>query len=299
MNIVFFGNTKYSTIVARTLHDKFGLSAVVTIPDRPIGRARILTPNPVKTFANKNHIPVLTFNKLDSDAIKKITSTMKQSNNGAIDFLIVADYGLILPQALLTLPKYAALNVHHSLLPKYRGPSPAPTAILNEDEISGVTIIKMTEKVDAGPILAQQEYRLTPTETTESLLTKLNQLGGKLVIEVIQSLTHLEGVNQDDSQATYTSRFTKQDGYIDLDNPPDPKKLDRMIRAFYPWPGVWSKWTPSRHPESANRRTKDLKVVKFLPEGKIQMEGKKALLLKDFLNGYPNFPLKSITLDKK
>lgn len=281
MNIVFFGNTKYSAIVARTLHDKFGLSAVVTIPDRPIGRARILTPNPVKTFAKKNHIPVLTFDQLDANAITTIKTTIEP------DFLIVADYGLILPKILLTLPKYAALNVHHSLLPKYRGPSPAPTAILNGDEISGITIIKMTEKVDAGPILAQQEYQLSSTETTDSLLTKLNQLGGKLVIEIIESLTHLEGVNQDESQATYTHRFTKQDGYIDLDNPPVPKNLDRMIRAFYPWPGVWSKWSPSRHPESANRRSEDLKVVRFLPEGKIQMEGKKPLPLKDFLNGYP------------
>lgn len=294
MNIVFFGNTKYSAIVVRALHDKFKLAAIITIPDRPTGRARILTPNPAKTFAAENNIPVLTFDKLTADTI----TTIEQLNNQAIDFLIVADYGLILPKILLTLPKYAALNVHHSLLPKYRGPSPAPAAILNGDDATGVTIIKMTEKVDAGPILAQQEYRLAPTETTDSLLTKLNQLGGELVIEVIQSLAHPEGVitqPQDESQATYTRRFTKQDGYIDVNNPPDLAKLDRMIRAFYPWPGVWTLW---RLKESKSQGVKE-KIVKFLPGRLIQMEGKKAVLLKDFLHGYPDFPLKSITIDKK
>src|SRR3989344_1366201 len=160
MNILFFGNTKYSVIDEEILHRKFGLSLVITIPDKPSGRKRELKPSPVKKFALENNIPVLTFERLDSNAIKTINSTMKQSNplrpplastqarseasNKTIDFIVVADYGLILPNQVLELPRYAAINVHHSLLPKYRGPSPAPTAILNGEKISGVTIIKMT-----------------------------------------------------------------------------------------------------------------------------------------------------------
>lgn len=270
MKIVFFGNTKYSVIVAKTLHKAFGLTAVVTIPDRPLGRKKILTPSPVKHFAVTNTIPCLTFDKLDESAIAKIGQLQP-------DFLIVADYGLILPQRLLTVPKYTALNVHHSLLPKYRGPSPAPAAILRDDKISGVTIIQMTDKVDAGPILAQKEYTLKPDETTDSLLTALNSLGGKLVVDVIKNYSVLTPKSQDESKASMTKHMTKQDGYIDVNNPPSPEQLNRMIRAYYPWPNVWTILRTKNH----ELRTK------FLPGQKLQVEGGKPMSIKDFLNGYP------------
>lgn len=278
MCVVFFGNTKYSVIVAKALHEAFGLTAVVTIPDRLLGRKKILSPSPVKQFAVTHTIPCLTFDKLGESAIAKIGQLQP-------DFLVVADYGLILPQRLLTVPKNAALNVHHSLLPKYRGPSPAPTAILHGDKISGVTIIQMTDKVDAGPILAQKEYALRPDETTDSLLTTLNALGGELVVAVIANYKSITPTQQDESKASMTKRMTKEDGYIDIDNPPSPDKLDRMIRAYFPWPNVWSK---------ANLRGQE-KVIKFLPckaspyeaNFLIQVEGGKPMSLKDFLNGYP------------
>src|SRR3989344_2357275 len=233
MQIVFFGNTKYSVIVAKSIHNEYGLSSVVTLPDRPLGRKKLLTPSPVAQFALENKIPVLTFDKLDKTVIlsnAKDLSRMRASNklrdssatpqnDNNIDFLVVADYGRILPQEVLDLPKKAPLNVHHSLLPKYRGPAPAPTAILNGDKVSGVTIIKMVDEVDAGPILAQKEYTLAPDETTDSLLTKLNTLGGKLVVDVIKHYDSLNAVPQDNSKASLTNRMSKQDGYIDLENP--------------------------------------------------------------------------------
>ena len=308
--IIFFGNTKYSKIVASALFKKFDLTAVLTIFDKPSGRNRVLTPNQVKVFAKENKIELVETEKLD-DLTIKIVANLKP------DFLVVSDFGLILPENLLQVPKYTPLNVHHSILPKYRGPSPAPSAILAGEEISGVTIIKMTKDVDSGPILAQQEYRLKPDETTDSLLTELNKLGAQLVSIVIKShlahsrsedktpsRTHSGSVaqdvkifrppqDQDESKATYTRRFIKKDGFIDLKNPPDPQKLDRMIRAFYPWPGVYA---------NSKIKNQKSKIIKFLPNLPtilptyhpadpflIQPEGKRPLTIGQFRNGYPQF----------
>lgn len=273
MNVVFFGNTKYSVIVAEAVRKKFGLALVVTNPDRPAGRRHILTPNPVKTFALENNIRVITADKLDQGIIGQIAKLKP-------DFLVLTDYGLILPKDILALPEYAPLNIHHSLLPKYRGPSPAPTAILNGEKISGVTIIRMNEQVDAGQILAQKEYHLKGDETTDSLLIQLNTLGGKIIIPVIEN--YLKGtikpVKQDEAKATFTKRLKKEDGLIDLENPPAPDILDRMIHAYHPWPGVWTKWKIAGG---------GWRIVKFLPERKVQVEGGKPMTVKDFLNGYP------------
>lgn len=277
--IVFFGSSKYSVIVAQALLEKFGLSAIVTTSDKPAGRGKILTPNPVKLFALKRHIPVITASKLDDKIVESI-------KNLSPDFLVIADFGLILPNKLLSAPKYAPLNIHHSLLPKYRGPSPAPTAILNGDKISGVTIIKMSEKLDAGEILAQKEYALKPDETTDSLLTRLNELGGQIIIPVIEYYKKYEkNAIKQGSKASFTRKITKEDGYIDLSNPPSPQKLDQMIRAYYPWPGVWT-LIPLRF-HLVRGGTSQEKVIKFLPGQKLQVEGGKPMTYKDFLNGYP------------
>lgn len=266
MKIIFFGNTKYSIIGAGIVNTTYPIMLFITIPN-----------SPVKFLAKKLNTPVMETTKLDKTILEKV----KKMNP---DFLIVEDYGLILPKQLLCLPKYAPLNIHHSLLPKYRGPSPAPFAILNGDKVSGVTIIKMNEEVDKGEILAQKEYALSENETTDSLLTKLNEMGAQLLISVIKE--YLEGVEkpavQTESAATVTRRFEKKDGYFDIEHPPSPEKLDRMIRAFYPWPTVWTRWNG--------------KIVKFLPGGLLQMEGKKPISLKDFLNGYPDFPLGQLQL---
>ena len=273
MKIVFFGSSKYSTIVQKALYDKFGLLLSVTAPDKPKGRKRKLTPTPVKEFALKNKILLITPAKLTEEVIDNIAKVKP-------DFLAVCDYGLILPLELLKLPKYDALNVHHSLLPKYRGPSPAPATILAGDEKSGVTIISMSEDVDAGDILTQKEYILKEDETTDSLLTKLNTLGGQLVIKVIENYLagSIQKTKQDNSKATYTHRLTKQNGLIDLLNLPNPIDLDRMIRAYYPWPGVWSK---------LKIQNSKLRTIKFLPGNLIQPEGKRAMTITEFKNGYP------------
>lgn len=273
MKIVFFGNTKYSAFGLEIIHSKIPVSLAVTISDRPSGRKRELKPNPVKKFAQEHKIPVTEADKLEASIVNEIGKIEP-------DFLIVEDYGLILPESLLEIPRYAPLNIHHSLLPKYRGPSPAPSAISNGDKVSGVTIIAMTEEVDAGDILAQQQYKLGPDETTDSLLTTLNKLGGELVLKVIKD--YISGnekpVKQDDKLASYTKRLTKQDGYFDINSPPDQKTLDHLVRAFYPWPSVWSKIKV--------KSGKEL-IIKFLPGQMIQPEGKRKMTVKEFLNGYP------------
>jgi methionyl-tRNA formyltransferase len=274
MNIIFFGNTNYSLIGAQIIHQHLPLSHIVTIPDRP-NKKGTLTPSPLKTFGIENNIPILTVNKLDSATIE-IISAMQP------DFFVVEDYGLILPPKLLETPLYAPLNIHHSLLPKYRGPSPAPSALLAGETQTGVSIIHMTNTVDAGPIYAQQPYTIQATDTTDSLLTHLNQLGGDLVVQVINDIINGQAIAtpQDEKQATLTHFMKKSDGFIDLDNPPSPTHLDRMIRAYYPWPTVWLRLAIA--PKSANR-----KIIKFLPNNKMQMEGKKPVSYEDFMNGYP------------
>ena len=275
MKIVFFGSSKYSCIVAEIIEKKLGLSLVVTHKDQPAGRKRKLKESPVKQFARKHGLAVLTCDKLDRKTIANITKVKP-------DFLVVADYGQILPKDLLKVSKHAPLNIHHSLLPKYRGSSPAPAAILAGETKSGTTVIEMTEKVDAGPILAQQEYTLTYDETTDSLLTKLNTLGGQLVTEVINQFLKESQIaqKQDETQATYTHRLKKEDGQISTKNLPNPQTLDRMIRAFYPWPGVWT--------EVKSQKSK-VKIIKFLPDSPflIQPEGKRPMTIREFKNGYP------------
>jgi methionyl-tRNA formyltransferase len=196
------------------------------------------------------------------------------------DLIVVASYGKILPKEQIETPKYGALNVHPSLLPKYRGPSPLQAAILNGDRVSGVTILKLDEQMDHGPILAKKEVELSEDETFDSWSKKGFEIGAEMLVDLIPDYISgkLSPTSQDDTQATYCKLVKKEDGYFEIDKVPE--NLDRMIRAYYPWPGAWTKWNG--------------KVVKFLPGGQVQMEGKKATDLKSFLNGYPDFPIKEL-----
>ena len=277
--IVFFGNTKYSVIDAEALHKSFGLSAVVTIPDR-IGQRRQITSSPAKIFAESQKIPVIEADKLTPEIIKDIKEYQP-------DFLVVAAYGLILPKSLLAVPSYSPLNVHHSLLPKYRGPSPAPAAILNDEKESGVSVIIMTDRVDAGDILKQIRYDIKPDETTDSLLTRLNILGSQAVIEVVERFIEkkINPEKQDETKATYTKKLSKEDGLLDLNADPYTNWL--KFRAFGFWPGsfyfanhsgkkIRVKITDAKYESDA------FQILKVLPEGKNEMS------YKDFKRGLRN-----------
>lgn len=194
------------------------------------------------------------------------------------DLAVVASYGHILTKDELESPKFGCLNVHPSLLPKYRGATPLQQAILNGDQVSGLTIIKMDEQVDHGPIIYQEEIALSSNDNFATLSKKMFQRAAELLPKIIEAYisNKIQLVAQNHDQASFCDKLTRESGYFDLANPPSSEKLERMTRAYYPWPGVWTKWNS--------------KVVKFLPEGKMQMEGKKVLSWKDFRNGYSDFP---------
>lgn len=274
MRIIFFGTPHFVIPVLESLIKKFNILAVVTAPDQKAGRKQLLTPTPIKKFStdDKVNISVLTPHSFDDEALKQIRSLKP-------DLFIVAAYGQILPESLLSIPPFGAINVHPSLLPHHRGPTPVPTTLLNGDKETGVTLIKMDKEMDHGPILAMRSYTVHETDTTETLLTHLFNLSAEMLPDVITNYTNgqIEPKVQDELEATYTQKITKEDGKIDVDHAPDKTKLTRMINAYYPWPTVWSK---------VKIKNKDVRI-KFLPGEKVQLEGKNPTPIKDFLNGYP------------
>ncbi len=204
------------------------------------------------------------------------------------DLGVVASYGRILTKQELNAPKYGFINVHPSLLPKYRGASPIQTAILNGDKRSGITIIKMDEEVDHGPIIWQEEIVLSDSDNFDTLSKKMFQRAGEILPKIIQDFAagKIKLTPQNHSRTTFTKSLTRQDGYFDINNPPPPEILDRMIRAYYPWPSVWTKvqiTTSNNQQSTINNR-----IIKFLPHQKLQVEGGKPMSVKDFINGYPD-----------
>lgn len=261
LKIAFFGTPQNAAIVLEKLIESpFKPSLVITGQDTKANRGQALTATPVKLVAEKHNIPVdYKLSAIDNN----------------FDLAILVAFGQIIPDDLLSKPKYGFLNIHPSLLPKYRGPSPIYEAILKGDEITGVTIIKLDAELDHGPMLTQKELEIEKADTHQSLMEKTAILGAKTLIETLPKYLNgsLRPGPQDHLKATYTEKVKKKNGYIDISNPPDTKTLDLMIRAYFPWPTVWTKV--------------DRKIIKFLPEGKIQPEGKRPMTQKEFQNGYP------------
>ncbi len=232
INLVFFGTDDFSiAILDELVRAGFSPSLIITVPDKPKGRGLTLTPPPIKLWANKNSIPVLQPKSLSSsDLLYKLKTKNYQ-------LFIVASYGKIIPKSILAIPKYGTLNVHPSLLPKFRGASPIQSAILADEKKTGVTIMLMDEKMDHGPILAQkknQESRIKNQEwpTASELEKILAEEGGKLLVKVIPDWVagKIKAVPQDESQATYCRKFEKADALIDLFG--DPYKNYLKIQAF-------------------------------------------------------------------
>lgn len=194
------------------------------------------------------------------------------------ELFVVAAFGKILSKSFLEIPKYGALNIHPSLLPKYRGPSPIQSTILNGDKETGVSFMIMDEAVDHGPVLKTVRVELKGDETLEALSDQLFELAAENITQVIKDFVSgkTKPKEQDHSKATYCKSVERTDGFVNPDNPPKIEQLDRMIRAYYPWPGVWTEL------KVQNSKLR----VKLLPQQKIQVEGKKPMSYKDFINGY-------------
>ncbi len=233
--IVFMGTPDFSVPVLRQIiEDGYEVVAVVTQPDRPVGRKRVLTPPPVKVEALKHHIPVLQPNKIrEKEEIEKVLSYKP-------DLIITAAFGQILPNELLEAPKFGCINVHASLLPELRGGAPIHYSILQGKKKTGVTIMYMVEKLDAGDILTQVEIPISETDHVGSLHDKLSVAGSKLLSETIPLLLagKITPIKQDDSKATFASNIKREQEKIDWTK--DGEDIYNHIRGLHPWPVAYT-----------------------------------------------------------
>jgi len=279
--IVFIGTPDFAaTILEATVrYSLFVVYCVVTAPDKPVGRKQILTPPPVKISAQKYNIPVLQ--------PEILANSKSQITNYKPDLIIVAAYGQVLPKEILEIPKYGCLNVHPSLLPKYRGPSPIQTTILNGDKETGVTIILMDKKIDHGPIISNSKFKIQNSKFTyEELLKKLANLGAKLLIETIPKWINgeIKPKTQAESKATYTKILKKEDGKIDWKK--SAEEIERQVRAFYPWPGSFTFIKKNNKVIRVKILEAEVSKSNQLIIKKVQPEGKKPMGFEEFKRGY-------------
>lgn len=233
---VFMGSPEFAIPVLRRLAAGYPVVGVITQPDRPAGRGRVLTPPPVKTLADDLGLHVIQPHRLSEP------EALQQLHEWAPQLIVVAAFGQILRPAVLDLPNFGCINVHASLLPRWRGAAPIQAAILNGDASTGVTIMRMDPGIDTGPLLSQRSIPISPADTDASLSARLANLGADLLIETLP--TYLSGqltlVPQDDSLATYAPMISKAAGLLDFTVP--AVRLERQVRAFNPWPGSYFFW---------------------------------------------------------
>ncbi len=234
MRVVFFGSPPTALPALNALlsagHE---ITLVITQPDKPAGRGKKLTPPAVKVFAEDHKLPYLQPEKIRRD--DKILEAIKEAKP---ELNIVVAYGQIIPGPIIYLPPLKSLNIHFSLLPKYRGAAPVQWAILNGERFTGVTIFQLTEKMDEGPILAQELVPILPRENAHELETRLSHIGARLLLKTLENIHLLEPKEQDHSLATYAPKLSKELGRIDWQQPAEV--VDRKVRAFYGWPGAFT-----------------------------------------------------------
>lgn len=234
------GSPEFALPTLRALADNFLVVGVVTQPDRPSGRGRKITPPPIKVLARELSVPVIQPNRLSEPA------AMEQLCDWQPDLIAVAAFGQILRPEVLDLPGHGCINVHASLLPRYRGAAPIQAAILNDDAQTGVTIMRMDPGVDTGPILSQRAIPILPEDTAGSVSKRLAPLGADLLIETLPDYLNgdLLPQAQEDSLATYAPMLKKEDGHLDFTI--SAEELARWVRAFNPWPGAFTNWQGQR-----------------------------------------------------
>jgi methionyl-tRNA formyltransferase len=314
LRIIYMGTPQFAvpaleTLIAGSksgllLQEGYEIVAVITRPDKPAGRGKEIVYSPVKQHALSQGIPVWQPGSLKRQENIDMLAAYKS------DLYIVAAFGQILPQAVLDLPRYGTLNIHASLLPKYRGVSPISEAILQGDTETGVTIMLIDAGVDTGPILLQRAILITEDDTTGSLTIKLAAVGASALLETLPLWVQGKIIPQpqDERFASHTHMLHKEDGKIDWNRPADV--LARTVRAFIPWPGAYTKWgkkllkiisahTVQSDTDSEARAgtvclrkengSQTLTVATgngFLSVEKLQLEGKKVMSADEFLRGY-------------
>lgn len=281
MKIVFFGTPEYVVPILDRLHKEYvtgpgksPIVAVVTQPPKPVGREQIKTYSAVDKWAHARQIPTYY-------------STEELIEDGfEAEFGVCAAYGEIMPKEIFGYFKLGILNIHPSLLPKYRGASPIQNAIANGDETTGVSIMKMDEKMDHGPIITQFKEDILPTDTMETLRDRLFARSAEVLIEMIEPYmkNKIKVKPQEDENATFTKMITKEDGLVNLKTD-DPKVIDQKLRAYKPWPGIWSVVTIKEESKRLKILSGHLEDNKFIPE-EVQLEGKKPVSWKQFEEAY-------------
>jgi len=231
---IFIGTPDFGIPVLISLinNDNFDMAGVITQPDKKVGRQQIITETPIKKVATSYGIPVWQ--------PKKIKDFIKDIQDAQPDLIVVVAYAQILPKLVLEIPKYGCVNIHGSLLPKYRGASCIQAAILNGDKETGITIMKMDEGLDTGPIITQEKITIEANDTGEKIFSKLSGLAGKVAAPIIFDYVNgrIELKSQDDSQASLTKLLEKNDGRIDWQK--SAIEIERIIRAMYSWPGAFT-----------------------------------------------------------
>ena len=238
IRMVFMGSPDFALpslsglAAART----YQVAGVVTQPDRASGRGRGLKSPPVKTLALELNIPIMQPEKL------RAPESMDQLRAWDPDLIVVAAFGQILKKDVLDLPRYGCINVHASLLPRWRGAAPINAAILAGDEETGVTIMQMDVGLDTGPMLAKRSIRIKPDDTTGSAVQALSTLGADLLLETLPNYIsgNLKGIPQPAEGVTYAPMLKKEDGLLDFTR--SAVELERRVRAMNPWPGAWFEW---------------------------------------------------------
>ncbi|MDD3486793.1 MAG: methionyl-tRNA formyltransferase [Candidatus Moranbacteria bacterium] len=305
--IIFFGTPEIgATVLGSLIENNFDVVAVVAQPDKKIGRKQEIEYSPAKKTALENRIKIFQPENLKDE---KVVDELKKLDPG---LFVVAAYGKILPKGLLEIPKFGAINVHPSLLPKFRGPTPVPAAILASEKETGVTLILMDEKMDEGDILAQEKMKIRSDETADQLMERLAEMGAAMVGPAIEKWVAggISAVPQDGAKASYCQIIRREDGKIDWSEPAE--KIYNKWRAFQPWPGIFTFF-----PDKNNTKRMKLVEINIIPGTnaaqtvgevikyrekiavqaengliilkKIQLEGKKEMMADDFLKGRPDF----------
>jgi len=300
--IIFMGTPDFACPTLKSLseNENFIIDLVITQPDKPQGRKKILTPSPVKILANKLGIEVFQPNSL-----KKDDSTYQKIKSLNPDFIVVVAYGKILPKNILEIPKFGPINIHPSILPKYRGPCPIEAAIVNGEKNTGITIMKMTEGMDEGPVYLTEIVDLQNELNAEEIRSQISNLAGQILcrtlLKIIQK--NIQPTDQNSQEATYCQLLTKEDGEINFKNM-SAQEIYNKFRGYFPWPGIYFKL------KEKTFKVKEMTIIqnskKIAPEHiefdkdtiligtklgvisiqKLQPDGKQVMAAKDVYNGY-------------
>ncbi|HLP86671.1 MAG TPA: methionyl-tRNA formyltransferase [Candidatus Paceibacterota bacterium] len=284
LKFAFFGTPLLASQTLDILKENGFIPAVIiTAPDARSGRGMNVNQSPVSAWALKHNIACLKPDKINEDFVNRFKKF-------GVDISVVVAYGKILPEDLIKIPKFGTINIHYSLLPKYRGASPLESALLNGDSVTGVSIQQMVFKLDSGPILASKEVPIHINDKKDDLRDKLTNIGANLLSDTLPKIikNKIKSQTQDESKAIYCAKIHKEDGELDLEKG-DPVKNYNKYRAFYGWPGVYFFIKPKNGKKAKQNEKIRVKIKEAILQDnkfiikRVTPEGKKEISYEDFL----------------